>query len=172
MSSKATGPMHRPPTHKRSACSSGDVPSSKRVFTGGSTSAAAADVGGSNVNVAGDVFGQLEFHLAKAVELSLQFPSSTARLSMIPEYLRGGRNFDDESSSGILRMEATSIAQMQSGLANIQTSFLMLKSMQDDRCKPFEDEAHSLMVEMQNKEKESVAAGRQDVDKVSILCCH
>ena len=46
----------------------------------------------------------------------------------------------------------------------------MLKTIQDNRCKPYEEAAQRLMVEMQNKD--SVAVARQDVEIVSFSCCY
>ena len=136
----------------------------------GSTSAAAVDGEGSNINFASDLFGQIEFHLAKSVELFQHIPTSSDRLKRIAESGIGGQNFEnDESLSGIVMMEANSILQMQSGLAQIQSSFAMLKTIQDNRCKPYEEAAQRLMVEMQNKD--SVAVAKQDVENVSFSCC-
>ena len=44
---------------------------------------------------------------------------------------------------------------------------MMLKTMQDERCKPHEDEAQRLINEMQKKD--SAAIGRQDAEKVSFV---
>ena len=135
----------------------------------GTTSAAVVDGEGRNINFASDLFGQLEFHLSKAVELSQHIPTSTARLNRIPEFLLAGRNFEeDESLSGILLMEANSIVQMQSGLAQIQSSLAVLKTIQDGRCKPYEEEAQRLMVEMRTKD--SAAVHLPDFEKVSFFC--
>ena len=51
----------------------------------GSTSAAAVDGEGSNINFASDLFGQLEFHLAKSVELFQHIPTSYFCLKRIAE---------------------------------------------------------------------------------------
>ena len=67
-------------------------------------------------------------------------------------------------------MEANSITQVQSSLSQVQMSFLMLKKMQDDCCKPYELEAERYINDM-NKPDAGAAGERQDDEIVSSNFC-
>ena len=160
---KNAGPMatlyapHKNSPRKRIIGSSVEEPSSKRVHTG-STSAPALHPDGGSINVTHNIFSQLEYHLAKAYEHAMQFPTTCSRLDSTAGLLPSGHNFDKEACKDALTMESMNITSLQANLLQIQGIFQMLKSMQDARCKPFEDDAQRYLDDMN---KHDDAAGHQ-----------
>ena len=170
---KKVGAMNARPNNsprKRIIGSSVEEPSIKRPNTG-STSAPAFHPDGDNINVTHNIFSQLEYHLAKAYEHAMQFPTTCSRLESTPGLLPSGHNFDKEACKDALTMESMNITSMQVNLSQIQSTFQMLKSMQDARCKPFEDDAQRYLDDM-NKHDDAAGHQMHESENVSHnLCC-
>ena len=68
-------------------------------------------------------------------------PTMVEHLSRVDGILPPGHSFDAESSKELLSIEAKYLAELRESTSHLRASFVLIKEMQDARCKPFEDEA-------------------------------
>jgi hypothetical protein len=86
------------------------------------------------------VFKDLDVALSRAAELSLQLPTTSARLIHTPRVLPPKQAFNEDAHKIVLT-EAANLHHLQQSLSQLRDGFNMYKDMQDGRCKPYEDHA-------------------------------
>jgi hypothetical protein len=133
---------------KRSLLSSVDMISSPKRVTVGNSSAADVNLEGSSSNVFDANFRDLDAALARACQLSLQLPTTSVRLSHTAGVLPPGHAFNEEAEKVVLSAEAANLEYLQKTVMHLRQSFGMYKTMQDARCKPFEDNAQQYIQQM------------------------
>ena len=109
------------------------------------------------MHVSVPIFVQLDTLLGKAIELANQLPSTTDRLNFTSGFLPHGRVCDDAVSKEELSIELTNIEMLRNSISHARISLGMIKKLQDCRCKPFEDEADTLLRDLVEKEASVVA---------------
>jgi hypothetical protein len=126
---------------KRSLVSSVDMFTSPKRLTVGSSSAAGVNLEGSSSHVFYANLRELDAALALACLLSLQLPTTSVRLSHIAGVLPPGHAFNEDAEKVVLCAEAANLEYLQKTMMHLRQSFGMYKTMQDARCKPFEENA-------------------------------
>ena len=86
-------------------------------------------------------------------------PTTVERLSRVDGILPPDHGFDAESLKELLSIEAKYLAELRESTSHLRASFVLLKEMQDARCKPFEDEASVVVRQIQRQD--SVRSGRE-----------
>uniref|UniRef100_A0A8I7BDF2 Uncharacterized protein n=2 Tax=Hordeum vulgare subsp. vulgare TaxID=112509 RepID=A0A8I7BDF2_HORVV len=118
----------------------------------GSSNGVAPESERSNENVAATALSQIDVLLARACDLSRQVPTTSARLSHTEGILPPGHGFDAEAAKEGLSKEAALLDHLQKATFHLRSSFALFKSVQDDRCRPYEDEAKSFTMQMEEEE--------------------
>jgi hypothetical protein len=133
---------------KRSLVSSVDLFNSPKHVTVGNSSAADVNLEGNSSNVFDANFRDHDAALARACKLSLQLPTTSVRLSHRAGVLPPGHAFNEEAEKVVLSAEAANLEYLQKTMIHLRQSFGMYKTMQDARCKPFEDNAQQYIQQM------------------------
>ena len=149
--------MRSSPLKRSYVSSHGDGSSPKRLLAG-SCSASVGDGEGSIVVAPVSSFAELDGLLNKAFQMCSQLPTTSTRLSYSAGFLAPGHAFDEVAAKDELSMEVASIEMLRNNINHCRGSLSILKKQQDIRCKPFEDEAASLLHEMKDKEATAAAA--------------
>uniref|UniRef100_A0A453JAQ1 Uncharacterized protein n=2 Tax=Aegilops tauschii subsp. strangulata TaxID=200361 RepID=A0A453JAQ1_AEGTS len=126
----------------------------------GSSNGAAPEPERSPENVAATALSQIDVLLARACDLSRQVPTTSARLSRTEGILPPGHGFDAEAAKEGLSKEAALLDHLQKATFHLRSSFALFKSVQDDRCRPYEDEAKSFAKRMEEQEAAAAAAAQ------------
>lgn len=139
----------------------------------GSSNGVAPESERSNENVAATALSQIDVLLARACDLSRQVPTTSARLSHTEGILPPGHGFDAEAAKEGLSKEAALLDHLQKATFHLRSSFALFKSVQDDRCRPYEDEAKSFTKRMEEEEAAAAQGSERGMeapaDEVSSL---
>ena len=134
------------PKKRKFEPSSGIVHTSRRKFAGSSS---AAGVSSEGVGTLFDsTFQELDATIATTVQLSLHLPTTSSRLSSTAGVLPHELAFNEDAHRIVLDAEAVNLDHLQKSLSQIKDGFVMYKTMQDGRCKPFEEHAQKYLTEI------------------------
>lgn len=148
-----------------------------KLLMGGSSSGSA--LGGEELpqDVSMTAFREIDSLLHRAYEFSLQLPTTKDRLAHNSLFLPPGHCFDEESCKDIVELEALSIGSFQTNILHIQKSISVFKATQDARCKPYEEEAKTYMVDINNADRAAADVSAADASEnvsffiiISFLC--
>ena len=80
--------------------------------------------------------------------MSLHLPTTSSRLSSTAGVLPPELAFNEDAHRIVLDAEAVNLDHLQKSLSQIKDGFVMYKTMQDGRCKPFEEHAQKYLTEI------------------------
>ena len=80
--------------------------------------------------------------------MSLLLPTTSSRLNSTAGVLPPELAFNEDAHRIVLDAEAVNLDHLQKSLSQIKDGFVMYKTMQDGRCKPFEEHAQKYLTKI------------------------